>query len=306
MYEIQNILLHLFPEPYKGTIYHYTSGDGLAGIIGNHEIWMSNTAFMNDTTELSAIKNQSLFTKDDFTNEYVKQAWEEVRQESTPDNIYMASFSRVKDSLEQWRAYGDFCIGFDIKGFSLKKEETNLYKCLYRSNDIKKWILNKEKEQVWDKLESKDIKKILAATLFYIARMKYKDEHFKSEKEIRLLTTSNHNWSSNDSPKICKRDLPIHTRSHSTFGFQVPYVKFFIEREIKATISTMKEKEMTMKERKLKEESTKSRRPLPITEVMIGPIAYQKEAKTSCEILLAEKGYKDVKVSVSKIPYRGV
>ncbi len=51
---------------------------------------------------------------------------------------------------------------------------------------------------------------------------------------------------------------------------------------------------MEMKTRKLKEEGTKEKKLLPITEVIIGPMAYQEEAKVACEIFLAERGYKKV------------
>ncbi len=56
-YEHLKKLIQAFSEPYRGTVYHYTSADGISGIIGKHEIWMSNTAFMNDTTELKALEN---------------------------------------------------------------------------------------------------------------------------------------------------------------------------------------------------------------------------------------------------------
>jgi hypothetical protein len=57
-------------------VYHYTSADGISGIIDKHEIWMSNTAFMNDTTELKALENATGMLKDsDFTNDAVKEEW---------------------------------------------------------------------------------------------------------------------------------------------------------------------------------------------------------------------------------------
>lgn len=307
MYNLLSELLHAFSEPYRGLVYHYTSADGLAGIIRNHEIWMSNTAFMNDTTELRALQNnRSILNESDFMNEYVRRAWHDMPlQRSFDNNYYMASFSRAKDLLEQWRAYGSFCIGFDARRLSLRKG-ISLYKCLYRSNDIRKWILDKEKLEGWSKLKKKDRKEFLAFSLLYIASMKYKNEHFKSEREVRLITISNHNWFYDNSPQMYEGDLPIHVRPHLEYGFPVPYVKFFIERDIKSNIPNVKEKETEMKARKLKEEGIKQRKLLPITEVIIGPVAYQKEAKIACEILLAEKGYKNVKVSVSSIPYRGL
>jgi hypothetical protein len=307
MYDLLSELMQAFSEPYKGTVYHYTSPDGVAGIIGNHEIWMSNTAFMNDTTELRMLQNaRSILKESDITNEYVRRAWHNMPQQRPLDtNYYMASFSRVKDLLEQWRAYGSFCIGFDARRLRPRKG-ISLYKCLYRSNDIRKWILSKEKIEGWNKLKDKDQKAMLAFSLLYIASMKYKNEHFKSEKEVRLITISHHNWFYDNSPGMYENNLPIHVRPHPAYGFPVPYVKFFIEQDSKSNVPNVKEKEMEMKARKLKEEGTKERKLLPITEVMVGPVAYQKEAKAACEILLAERGYKNVKVSVSSIPYRGL
>ena len=306
-YNLLRELLQIFSEPYNGVIYHYTSPDGVAGIIGNHEIWMSNTAFMNDTTELKMLqKSRSIFKEDDFTNKYVKRAWNNMLQQGPYDtNYYMASFSKAKDLLEQWRAYGSFCIGFDAKRLRVKKEAA-LYSCLYKEGDIRKWVLKKEKRVGWTDLTVEDQKEILAFNLFYIASMKFKNGHFRNEREVRLIAMSHHNWLYDNSPGMYENDLPIHFRTHPVYGFPVPYLKFFIEQAETEEKKKPKEKEMEMKARKLREESGKKRELLPITEVIVGPVAYQKEAKAACEVLLAEKGYKNVKVNVSSIPYRGL
>lgn len=299
--------MHEISEPRKGTVYHYTSADGIAGIIGNHEIWMSNTAFTNDTTELRMLQNTpSILEEKDFTNKNMSRAWSNM---STPpyfytNYYYMASFSRARDMLEQWRAYGAFCIGFDAKKLPLRKG-ISFYHCLYTAEDIKRWIVKNEWIKGQDELKE-DEKNFLAFNVLYIASMKYKNGHFKNEKEVRLITTSSHKWFYENSPEMYENDLPIHVRRHPTHGFPVPYVKLFIEQDSKNEKSKVKEKEMEMKARKMRDEGTKQRRPLPITEVIIGPVAYQEEAKAACEILLAERGYKGVKVNVSNIPYRGL
>ena len=303
-------LLQAFSEQYTGIVYHYTSADGIAGIISNHEIWMSNTAFMNDTTELRTLQDERNILKDnDFTNKYMRRAWHDMQKSrSFEPNYYMASFSRVKDMLEQWRAYGSFCIGFDSKKLNLRKG-VSLYSCLYRASDISKWILSRDRKKEWGNNSLKEEhKRLLAFSLLYIASMKYKNENFKNEKEVRLITISNHNWFFENSPEMYQDELPIHVRQHPLYGFPIPYVKFFIEEDSdsRSDMKKVKEKEMEMKVRKLKEESSKGRNLLPITEVIVGPVAYQKEAKAACEILLAERGYKNVKVTVSNIPYRGL
>jgi len=301
-------LQHAFSEKYTGTLYHYTSAYGVAGIISNHEIWMSNTAFLNDTTELRMLQNaQSILKDDDFTNEYVKREWRRIQgQRSLQTNYYMASFSRAENQLEQWRAYGGFCIGFDAKELQREKG-ISLFRCLYRTNDIRRWILKREEKQVLqDRSDVPLYNEILAFGLIHIASIKYKNANFKSEKEVRLITTSDHTWAFPDNPDIYEENLPIHFRRHPVYGFPVPYVKFFIEQDGKSSAINPKEQEMEMKARKLREEGSKRRKLLPITEVMIGPMAHQKEAKTACEILLAERGYKNVEVNISSIPYRGL
>jgi len=122
-YEQLRKLIQAFSEPYRGTVYHYTTANGVAGIVGSHEIWMSNTAFTNDITELKMLQNpQNVLKGSDFTNDFVRQEWDKQRfREDGKNNYYMASFSRRKDSLEQWRAYGNFCIGFDARRLIVKK-----------------------------------------------------------------------------------------------------------------------------------------------------------------------------------------
>ncbi len=310
-YEQLKKLIQAFSEPYRGTIYHYTSADGISGIIDNHEIWMSNTAFMNDTTELKMLQNaEAIFKDTDFANDAVRREWHETLERqgfnrNRQTDYYMASFSRKKDLLEQWRAYGNFCIGFDAKKLAVKRR-VFLYSCLYTEHDIRRWVLKKEKIDEWKGLANDEEKRNGAYNLFYVASMKYKNKHFKSEKEIRLIASSHHNWLYENSPEMYEDDLPIHFRRHPLYGSPVPYVKFFVNHESDESAKRMKETEKEMKERKLNEESTKPRKLLPITEIIVGPMAHQKEAKAACEILLSERGYKKVRVTESNIPYRGI
>jgi hypothetical protein len=253
-----------------------------------------------------------MFKDSDFTNDAVRREWHEMleRQRFNEDkyiDYYMASFSRKKDLLEQWRAYGNFCIGLDARKLGVRRR-VFLYICLYADNDIRRWILKKEKIDKWEGVTDNEQERNAAYNLLYVASMKYKNNHFKSEKEVRLIATSHHNWVYQNSPETYEDDLPIHFRRHPLYGFPIPYVKFFIEQDNSDNdnATSVKETEKQMKERKLKEEGIMERKLLPITEVIVGPMAHQKEAKAACEILLAERGYKNVKVTVSSIPYRRI
>ena len=307
-YEHLKKLIQAFSEPYRDTVYHYTSADGISGIIDKHEIWMSNTAFMNDTTELKALEKATGIKDSDFTNDAVKEAWRRRGNRAgihEMNQYYMASFSKKKDSLEQWRAYGNFCIGFDATKLAIKRH-ISLYECLYNEDAIREWILAEEKIPEWTSLPDEDQRNNAAYNLLYVASMKYKNKCFSTEEEIRLVATSYHNWGYLDSPGRHEDDLPIHFRPHRLYGFPVPYLKFFIERESNNRPQGTKETETQWKERKLNEEAAKQRELLPITEVIVGPMVYQREAITACNILLSERGYKQLPVTVSDIPYRGI
>ena len=101
-YEHLRKLIEAFSGPYQGTVYHYTSADGISGIIDKHEIWMSNTDFMNDTTELKVLENATGIKDSDFTKDAVKDAWRRRVDRAgiyEMNHYYMASFSKKKTRL---------------------------------------------------------------------------------------------------------------------------------------------------------------------------------------------------------------
>ena len=308
--EQSNKLIKAFADPCNGVIYHYTSADGLKGIIENSELWLTNTAFVNDITECKALQEEkNLFNDNAFSNNYVNDRWQKfIRYPDDDNNTYIASFSRGEESLGQWRAYGNFRIGFKAK--NLVARRFNLYKCVYQKEEIKKWILRKGKVKEWKGDCLDDLYKRGAAfNLIYAASRKYKNEHFSGEEEIRLIAVSHHTWGLfPNSPSMFEGDPPIHYRDHPAFKMPVPYVKFFIGDKLeqgKGSKNDRKETAIDMKKRKLKEEKDAVRERLPITEILIGPMPHQKEAGIACNILLKDNGYENVKVAVSKMPYRG-
>ena len=299
-------LLKKFADPCRNTIYHYTSAEGLKGIIENSEIWLTNVAFVNDITECKALQmEKDLFNDGELTNEYIKEEWDKFIQGSDINyDTYIASFSSGEESLDQWRAYGNFRIGFEAN--KLIKRRFNMYKCVYSKSEIKNWIFKKEKVKEWasDSLDD-EYKRGAALNLIYAASKKYKNKHFKNEKEFRLIVVSHHTWEPfPNSPSMYKDDPPIHYRDHSAYKMPVPYVKFFIDDD-KNKNTAQFETSNEMKGRKLKEEKTKKRGLLPITDILIGPMFHQEEARIACKILLKDKGYENVKVNISDIPYRG-
>ena len=305
-------LREAFAYPCEGIICHYTSADGLRGIIDNHELWLTNTEFVNDTTECKALRDQKgLLDKyfSNISNKYVIDRWNKFKCQSDKfNNYYIASFSKQSNSLGQYRDYGSFCIGFEAK--KLVKKGFSLFECIYDISTIGEWIIEKANVAEWDgNCLDEQTKRMAADALIFAANVKYKNKDYADEKEIRLFSVSNHQHNrkgvlqySNDFLRwLYKNEPSIYFRDHTVFITPVPYVKFLIPNKAREENEQSKAGEETLiqiKERKLKEEKDCRRQCLPIKELWIGPMLHKEEARVACEILLCEKGYEDTPVNV--------
>ncbi len=120
------------PRPPKGFLYHYTTTDGLKGIIEKNELWATSAYFLNDSTEII------------YGCRIVKEALDEwMTRESHPANsmslglaqqlkqvfgenllnmrqvqpIFLCCLCEDDNVLSQWRAYGrsgGYSIGFRL------------------------------------------------------------------------------------------------------------------------------------------------------------------------------------------------
>lgn len=322
-------LIKTFADPCEGIIYHYTTGEGFHGIVESSELWLTNAEFVNDISECNALQQEAelLFGIDELAfNRYVEKWWKLFfKGKNERNNYYIVSFSKEPDSLEQWRAYGDVCIGFRAE--RLKKSGFSLHECVYSKEEIRTWILERANRTEWVLEEQdrtrhyigedgvpttcyEDGRDSAAFSLIFEASIKLKHSCYRNEKEVRLLSISNHNWLYPNSPFMYEKDPPIHFRAQPGFGVAVPYVKFFLTTEPGGGEYSLSENqsnktELQMKQEKREKEKELKRDLLPIQEIWIGPTPHKEETKASCEILLHEKGYKDVKINVSEIPYRG-
>jgi len=124
------------------TVYHYTSLNGLLGIVKNRSLWATHTSYLNDSTEffhaLSFAKQIAggIFMNDDYLATFgwaVRHALESL----SPINLYVTSFSEKPDLLSQWRGYcpsgAGLCLGFDfdqLEEFCIR-QGYRIEKCIY-------------------------------------------------------------------------------------------------------------------------------------------------------------------------------
>lgn len=119
--------------PGAGALYHYTTAQGLIGIIRSRQVWATESNFMNDPTEVSFAStvligqlrdrltagpsNQGLTDKLSRIITFLEDAYADSHSSAQyrEDRVFIASFSRRDDHLTLWRSYAKrngFCVGF--------------------------------------------------------------------------------------------------------------------------------------------------------------------------------------------------
>jgi hypothetical protein len=119
-------------QPNGGILYHYTSAEGLKGIVENDELWATSAYYLNDSAEIlygyqvldlalgswlkrtnSPANSISCGFAESLRQYFGHQALE--RNVITP--IYLTCFCEVDNLLSQWRAYGSsggYSVGFKV------------------------------------------------------------------------------------------------------------------------------------------------------------------------------------------------
>lgn len=103
-------------------LYHYTSGQGLYGILNSSELHCSHVNFMNDPSEdiyfeeiLTKVFEESPIAKNIYNAMYNESY---IRAIADPFDRYVASFSKNRDSLSMWNYYAKgngYNIGVNIE-----------------------------------------------------------------------------------------------------------------------------------------------------------------------------------------------
>ncbi len=193
--EIQNRI-----EKYGEKLYHYTSFAALYGIIKNQELWLGNTATMNDKFELiNLIESIKKALLEDIDNEYKVKCegfFDIVFSKIEEKPLFASCFSRLKDDAAQWERYADnakgVCLEFDSRTllslFFYKSSRLNevFYSCDPREHDFYQ-ILTYYFDN--GKLPYDFTEESLAENMINTSGV-HKHKGFASENEIRLITST--------------------------------------------------------------------------------------------------------------------
>lgn len=133
-------------------LYHYTTIEGLKGIVESKCLWATNYRYLNDTEEIrhglkitkELVADRLKNTKSDETKPFLKTISVHLDAQIAFEgnlNYYVTSFSSAPDLLSQWRGYcpnsDGVCIAFLLEGEtlnSINKPPVILQECQYVDN----------------------------------------------------------------------------------------------------------------------------------------------------------------------------
>lgn len=131
-------------------LYHYTTADGLLGIINSRSFWMTNLRYMNDLSEVQyaeeLIRNVLAERAAQYTSsEIVSQFFIRISNTFSPFthglDVFATSFCEDGNLLSQWRAYGD-----RGGGYALGLDFFHLLRFLSKRCALRKVIYRKEQQ----------------------------------------------------------------------------------------------------------------------------------------------------------------
>jgi hypothetical protein len=286
-------------------LYHYTSIDGVKGILGENSLWASQIHFLNDTQEFKY--SISIFEKvlAEFQKELPKKTtWKQAIETSTPSisdpndvlailyggikNIFLNpilqkppicvfSLSKDGDLLSQWRGYcppgGGYSIGFRLDSLTQFSRTHKLY--------LEPCIYDRTKQEA---IIKEAITKVRDTTLKKWTGPKIEISEFISEQVSRFFI------------------------DFSTMASALKHPSFHQEEEWRIILGLTPIRNIEFRVRKSMmlpyfSISFKNCEPFLIDEIIIGPAPEQSLAESSLRQFILQKKF-NISIKTSTIPYR--
>lgn len=275
----------LFPN----TLYHYTSADGLIGILTSKSIWLTDLRYMNDASELQYSKALIRDRLDERSKdqtisseqvEFLKRIRDSFDPFSNRFTAFSASFCEEGNLLSQWRAYrgqgGGYAIGFDFfhtirfldKPCSLRKviydEKQQINQIDSTIDSFLKSIENQSSEKEDEYISSSILPAYCQAFSSTVGEYLFCFKHpdFHEEKEWRLVHSCSVDPTFDRGKKL---DLPSFRAFH---GNVIPYHILHLDN----VLSVSKDDVYGV--------------PFPIVELLIGPTISSELNQESLRIMM--------------------
>ena len=293
MQEIGTLTETLFADTPKGLLYHYTTLNGLWGIVRSRTLWASDIRYMNDSAELKhsadliRIEVQERIARGQGKADLLGQFTDWISHRITNGHmLFGASFRSHGNLLSQWRGYSSHGKGVSL-GFAAEsilqcaqQQQLQIGKCIYEPARQRRLI-----RQVIDAVEAHVERHISGCTsrqrlsaiyqgvfenieidLLRIAAI-LKHPSFREEKEWRIVSPVYTDYS----------NAPVLFREAN--AMLVPYMEFNLQPE--------------------------AGRPLQLEHLYLGPTSNSNISLNSLKMFLAQNGIVPSRgIEYCRIPYR--
>jgi Protein of unknown function (DUF2971) len=190
------------PRAATFVLWHYTSVQGLVGILTSRSLRLSDARFLNDRTErtysldvIETIINRRSTFRSSADRAVAKRVVARMRANLRASPLFVSSLSEARETLSQWRRYGangmGYCIGFEPWALSdaiAVLESGSLQKIWYGPNQQRDAIRSVLHSSVVTGFDEQEIQ----ASLERIA-LQMKSPVFADEKEWRLVCAPGQN-----------------------------------------------------------------------------------------------------------------
>ena len=270
---------------YHGDIFHYTSPEGLIGIIENKNLWFTNIYFLNDNNEifytykliLKLLSEPNLDIDEQLKEMIIGRCNYMLGNNYFPSesevwlrpNYYIASFSTNDDNLALWNYYTksettgyNICFNSDvfmpssfIQGvvcYDTKEQIEMLKNSIYAANEE-----YKTNKQTWENLWNN----------FIIYSLFFKDKKYSLESEYRVIYSVTNNEGECEKCSFRNKN-----------GLIIPYIEVAFE-ELQKIIPSVK----------------------PIKSIKISPLNNGEITRYGVSRLITAKGFEYIDVSSSGI-----
>lgn len=313
----------LSPEIWpKGTVWHYTTAAGLAGLLHENVLWASSAAFMNDRHELTGgalfrdLFNRHMHEVDPRIGGGVRFALESALR-TDPYRTFIACASKAPDNLTLWRNYTGPEVGFAvaldanqplwmrrqrplteemIQGFGFVNEEPKqeLRQLAAQGIDPFGWretvyTLEEKREAAWQAiLDVED-----AVSSHWEDRKPRKDDLTAMGDIAQVIQTFKHEAFRDEQEMRVVCGAPMHAdlmylkHRPGRYGI-IPYVELGLPEDNAQELNGGPE---PMKK-------------LPVLGVAVGPTPYPDEATAGVRELLRSLGNETIAVIPSQVPFR--
>lgn len=277
-------------------LYHYTSPQGLVGIVSSGRFWATNANYLNDTQELVHAQGLIRTYIDEISlglseaeSEIVRRAIPNVIGGNLVNDVYVTCFCEEGDLLSQWRAYAGNGSGYSV---GIDAFHIGQYRDVGKSVILRKVIYDPD-------MQRSLVRSVVDATLKHV-RENYDSMSIKNLDDIGVLPTIS----------------SFLGDSLTEFCLYFKHQAFSEEREWRAI--SLVDREDDLESIKLRvsgnllapyvETSLSSYDEdypiLPIAEVFCGPTLADKLTEDSVHLLLHKHDQAHVEVRRSSAPYR--